>query len=90
MEGPARQLQQDLSDSIVRKLSIQRPVVTHLNADTSWVVPDNLPCKIKMILDPDIMSDGSYSHSTNSEIYLGGCLAYHGKVRRTDVFGSTS
>ena len=38
MDGPSVQLQGDLNCSIQKALSSQRPVLTHLNADTSWLV----------------------------------------------------
>ncbi len=38
MDGPSVQLQADLHDSIRRAFSTRRPVLTHLNADTSWLL----------------------------------------------------
>jgi hypothetical protein len=36
------QLQQELDESITRAIALRRPILTHLNADTTWLV--QLPC----------------------------------------------
>ncbi len=38
MDSPSVQLQETLDGSIQRALTSQRPILTHLNADTSWLV----------------------------------------------------
>lgn len=38
MDGPSRQLYDDLRDSITTAITAQRPILTHLNADTSWLL----------------------------------------------------
>ena len=38
MEGTSQQLFDDLKNSIKRALRAKRPVLTHLNADTSWLI----------------------------------------------------
>ena len=38
MDEPSLQLQQSLRDSINRALACRRPVLTHLNADTTWLL----------------------------------------------------
>ena len=35
---PAQQLQQELEKSVAASLQTRRPVLTHLNADTSWLL----------------------------------------------------
>lgn len=61
MESPTSQLCDALSDSIQRALKTQRPVMTHLNADTTWLLQlpyprDALPrtkrSRYNIILDP--------------------------------------
>lgn len=42
MEPPTLQLFDTLGDSIQRALETRRPILTHLNADTSWLL--QLPC----------------------------------------------
>ena len=37
-DDATKQLQQDLSDSITRALLTRRPILTHLNADTTWLI----------------------------------------------------
>jgi hypothetical protein len=37
-EEPSKQLQSTLRDSITRALSTHRPLLTHLNADTTWLL----------------------------------------------------
>jgi hypothetical protein len=38
MDDAATQLQQELDDAIRRALNIKRPVLTHANADTTWLI----------------------------------------------------
>lgn len=38
MDESSTQLQRDLRDSIHRAFATQRPVLTHLNADTTWLL----------------------------------------------------
>ena len=38
MDEPSIQLDKDLRNSIQRAFATQRPVLTHLNADTSWLL----------------------------------------------------
>lgn len=38
MDEPGLQLQQNLRDSISRALACRRPILTHLNADTTWLL----------------------------------------------------
>ncbi|MCJ1480526.1 hypothetical protein MMC06_000681 [Schaereria dolodes] len=38
MDDSARQLQHELHGSVVKALSSQRPILTHLNADTTWLL----------------------------------------------------
>lgn len=38
MDGPSAQLQSDLKSSIIGALSTRRPILTHLNADTTWLL----------------------------------------------------
>ena len=38
MDDPSRQLQDNLRDSIRTTVFSQRPILTHLNADTSWLL----------------------------------------------------
>ncbi|KAI9875074.1 MAG: hypothetical protein M1830_008966 [Pleopsidium flavum] len=38
MDPPSVQLQADLQHSVLRAFSTQRPVLTHLNADTTWLL----------------------------------------------------
>ncbi len=38
MDDPGLQLQQNLRDSIGRALACRRPILTHLNADTTWLL----------------------------------------------------
>lgn len=38
MQDPSLQLQGDLRASILRSLATRRPILTHLNADTSWLL----------------------------------------------------
>lgn len=37
-ENPSNQLQHELKQSILHALSTRRPVLTHLNADTTWLL----------------------------------------------------
>lgn len=41
-DEPSRQLQSTLRDSITRALATRRPLLTHLNADTTWLL--SIPC----------------------------------------------
>lgn len=61
MDEPSLQLQQNLRDSIKRALACRRPVLTHLNADTAWLLqlpypPDANPPKGRshfyILIDP--------------------------------------
>lgn len=61
MESPTSQLHDTLSDSIQRALKTHRPILTHLNADTTWLLQlpyprDALPSmtrsRYNIILDP--------------------------------------
>ena len=61
MESPTSQLFDTLSDSIERALKLRRPILTHLNADTTWLLQlpypqDALPItkrsRYNIILDP--------------------------------------
>ena len=48
MNGPSEQLQLDLQDAIVDSLRTRRPLLTHLNADTSWFLQiPRPPCAVK-------------------------------------------
>ncbi|KAI9837074.1 MAG: hypothetical protein M1819_000723 [Sarea resinae] len=38
MSDPSKQLQDDLSASVIRALESKRPLLTHLNADTTWLL----------------------------------------------------
>ncbi|KAF2637419.1 hypothetical protein P280DRAFT_407204 [Massarina eburnea CBS 473.64] len=38
MDAPSAQLQLELRDSIVKSLATRRPILHHLNADTSWLL----------------------------------------------------
>ena len=38
MDDPSRQLQDNLDDAIRASFLSQRPILTHLNADTSWLL----------------------------------------------------
>ncbi|KAG4424195.1 hypothetical protein IFR04_002599 [Cadophora malorum] len=58
---PSTQLQQTLRESITRSLSSRRPLLTHLNADTTWLLslpyPDPAPSNegsvyYHMLIDP--------------------------------------
>ena len=42
MDESALQLQRELHDSIQRAFDIRRPILTHLNADTTWLL--QIPC----------------------------------------------
>ena len=42
-EEPSRQLQSNLRDSISRAFSSRRPLLTHLNADTTWLLSIPFP-----------------------------------------------
>ena len=64
MDEPSLQLQQNLQDSIKRALSCRRPVLTHLNADTAWLLqlpypPGVIPPKGRshfyILIDPWLM-----------------------------------
>ena len=38
MDDPSRQLQDNLGDAVKAALLSRRPILTHLNADTSWLL----------------------------------------------------
>ena len=37
-DNATKQLEQDLSDSVTRALLLRRPILTHINADTTWLI----------------------------------------------------
>jgi hypothetical protein len=58
---PSTQLQQELEDSIKATLTPRRPTLTHINADTTWLLslpyPDDAPCppgrcRLNILIDP--------------------------------------
>ena len=38
MDAPSQQLQKELNESVTRALKLNRPVLTHINADSTWVL----------------------------------------------------
>lgn len=50
MEDSARQVQEELRGSIKRAVEARRPILTHLNADTTWLI--QLPYPISVIPPP--------------------------------------
>jgi hypothetical protein len=38
MDGPSAQLHLEIRDAVVRALATRRPILHHLNADTSWLL----------------------------------------------------
>ena len=50
MEEPSLQLHETLNDSIRAALESRRPILTHLNADTSWLL--QLPYPVNTIPPP--------------------------------------
>lgn len=61
MYRPGVQLQKDLKGAVSNALQLRRPLLTHLNADTSWVLslpyPDSEPCPLgrslfNILIDP--------------------------------------
>lgn len=61
MDGPSIQLRADLQHSVLQAFSTQRPVLTHLNADTTWLLQlpypkDALPASgrthFNILIDP--------------------------------------
>ena len=61
MDGPSKQLEDNLNSSIQRALTSHRPILTHLNADTSWLIqlpypleatPPSGRSRWNIILDP--------------------------------------
>ena len=61
MDGPSLQLQGTLNSSIREALLAQRPILTHLNADTTWLLqlpyPNNAArppgrSRFNIVLDP--------------------------------------
>ncbi|KAI9744583.1 MAG: hypothetical protein M1818_002112 [Claussenomyces sp. TS43310] len=43
MDGPTAQLQSELETSLATSLATQRPLLTHLNADTTWLLSIPVP-----------------------------------------------
>ena len=43
MHDPSYQLQQDLQESVAAAIATRRPILTHLNADTSWLLQLPVP-----------------------------------------------
>ena len=61
MDGPSLQLQGTLNSSIREALLTQRPILTHLNADTTWLLQLPYPSdaarppgrsRFNIVLDP--------------------------------------
>lgn len=49
MHDPSAQLQQDLQESVGRALAFQRPILTHINADTTWLLQLPYPKHVKTL-----------------------------------------
>lgn len=47
MDGPSLQLQDTLNGSIGSALKSRRPILTHLNADTSWLLQLPYPASVR-------------------------------------------
>ena len=48
MDDPSRQLQGNLNDAVRATFLANRPILTHLNADTSWLLQLPYPVNAEM------------------------------------------
>ena len=91
MDAPSTQLQGNLDESIRRALTSQRPVLTHLNADTSWLLQLPYPpnagrprgrSRWNLILDPWFVVIFLQSSATVSKIDITRLLGPQSDVAR--------